>query len=127
MPMDKAKYPDNWKEISRGIRERDGWKCVWCGLANGVVGYRERGRFVQLADCRENCGMEIDAAIEDGYKVIVIVLTVAHLDHNPQNCDPSNLVSLCQKCHLNYDQDHHLRNAKATRRAKRLRVQPELF
>lgn len=27
-------------------------------------------------------------------------LTVHHLDLNPANCDPSNLVALCQRCHL---------------------------
>ena len=28
------------------------------------------------------------------------MLTVHHLDMNPANCDPSNLVALCQSCHL---------------------------
>lgn len=28
------------------------------------------------------------------------VLTVDHLDHNPANCDRSNLMALCQRCHL---------------------------
>ena len=28
------------------------------------------------------------------------VLTVHHLDMNPSNCDSSNLVALCQRCHL---------------------------
>jgi 5-methylcytosine-specific restriction endonuclease McrA len=127
MPIDYKKYPKNWKEVSRNIRERDGWKCAWCGLANGVIGYRHHGGFVELADCKANMGMEVDAAVDDGHRVIQIVLTVAHLDHEPMNCDPSNLVALCQKCHLNYDQDHHRRNASATRRAKRVRDQPELF
>ena len=27
-------------------------------------------------------------------------LTVHHLDMDPVNCDASNLVALCQKCHL---------------------------
>jgi 5-methylcytosine-specific restriction endonuclease McrA len=28
------------------------------------------------------------------------ILTVHHLDMNPQNCDFQNLVALCQVCHL---------------------------
>lgn len=28
------------------------------------------------------------------------VLTVDHLDHNPRNCETSNLMALCQRCHL---------------------------
>lgn len=27
-------------------------------------------------------------------------LTVHHLDENPQNCDPINLLACCQRCHL---------------------------
>jgi hypothetical protein len=31
------------------------------------------------------------------------VLTVAHLDHRPENCDRSNLKALCAPCHCRYD------------------------
>jgi hypothetical protein len=30
-------------------------------------------------------------------------LTVAHLDHNPANCDRANLRALCAPCHCRYD------------------------
>jgi len=46
------------------------------------------------ADWRcENCGHEHDP--ENGY-----CLTVHHLDLNKSNCDRTNLVALCQRCHL---------------------------
>lgn len=32
-----------------------------------------------------------------------IVLTVAHLDHDPSNCAEDNLKALCQRCHNRYD------------------------
>ena len=48
-----------------------------------------------------------------------IMLTVAHLDHTPQNCDEGNLKAMCQRCHLRYDRDHHIRNASATRAARK--------
>jgi len=41
----------------------------------------------------ELCGHEHDP--ETGY-----TLTVHHLDGDPSNCDPENLVALCQRCHL---------------------------
>jgi len=31
------------------------------------------------------------------------VLTVAHLDHTPENCEPQNLKAMCQRCHNKYD------------------------
>lgn len=55
---------------------------------------------------------------EEDTKPIVIVLTCAHLDHQPENCDPSNLRMFCQRHHLAYDHDHHRANAQAKRRAK---------
>lgn len=45
-----------------------------------------------------------------------VVLTVAHLDHTPENCDPANLKDSCQRCHNRYNQPR--RNAEATRRRK---------
>lgn len=32
-----------------------------------------------------------------------VVLTIAHLDHDPTNNDPSNLKAMCQRCHNKYD------------------------
>lgn len=48
----------------------------------------------------------------------IIVLTTAHLNHDPTDCRPENLAAMCQRHHLAYDHDHHRRNAQATRRAK---------
>ena len=54
-----------------------------------------------------------------GERAIVIVLTVAHLDHNPANNDPSNLAALCQRCHLRHDAAQHAASARHTRDRKR--------
>lgn len=48
----------------------------------------------------------------------IVVLTIAHLDHQPENCTPENLRALCQRHHLAHDHAHHRANAQATRRAK---------
>lgn len=50
-------------------------------------------------------------------RIIRIVLTVAHLDHRPENNDPTNLKALCQRCHLRYDA-----RSKAERRKERERT-----
>ena len=93
MPMNRSLYPDNWEEISNRIRfERAGGVCEWCGV--------EHGEF------------------HPDYPDKLVVLTTAHLDHDPKNCDESNLVALCQWCHLRYDAPEHRKHAAETRRRK---------
>ena len=72
----KARYPKDWKAISLSIRARAGNKCEECAAVNG------------------------EPHPLTGSKV---VLTTAHLDHTPENCDPSNLRAWCQRCHNRYD------------------------
>ena len=60
---------------------------------------------------------------ENGCTYIVIVLTVAHLDHNPENCTDSNLASLCQRCHNIYDRPHR----NETRRIARRKRDPQIM
>lgn len=55
--------------------------------------------------------------------LIKIVLTVAHLDHDIDNNDYSNLKHLCQRCHNRYDRENRNKN----RRENKLTKQPELF
>ena len=49
-------------------------------------------------------------------KLIMIVLTIAHLDHQPENCHPANLAAWCQRHHLAYDAEHHKITAYRTRK-----------
>ena len=93
----RALYPANWKEISAGIRARAGNRCEWVDGA---------GR------CEAVNGKPHPLT---GSKV---VLTTAHLDHNPAHCHPSNLMSMCQLHHLRYDAAHHAKNAAETRRKR---------
>ena len=46
-----------------------------------------------------------ELACADGrlIKVILIVLTVAHLNHEPEDCREENLAALCQRCHNRHD------------------------
>jgi 5-methylcytosine-specific restriction endonuclease McrA len=81
---DRSRYPSNWKDIRQDILARADNKCEFCGIENYTI--------------REN-----------GSKV---VLTIAHLDHTPENCDYSNLRALCQKCHNTYDMPNRVKNRK---------------
>jgi hypothetical protein len=100
-PENRARYPKNWREISHTIRfDRAAGRCECtghCGLDHG-------GR------CQARNGQPNPIT---GSKV---VLTVAHLNHQPQDCRPENLLGACQLCHLRYDRDHHRETAAATRR-----------
>ena len=41
------------------------------------------------------------------------VLTIAHLDHQPENNELSNLMAMCQRCHNTYDAPNRTRNRRA--------------
>ena len=96
MPMEKHRYPANWKEIATAVKDAAGWKCEECGK-----------------QCRKP-GEPLDTHRR--------TLTVHHIDHVPENCDPSNLIALCAPCHLKADKEHHAetrRRHTASRNAKR--------
>jgi 5-methylcytosine-specific restriction endonuclease McrA len=105
-PENRARYPKDWKAISLSIRARAAGQCECmgeCGLHRDGSAPRR---------CQEFNGLP---ALYARGKV---VLTVAHLDHTPENCAPENLKAMCQRCHLRYDADHHRKNASATRARK---------
>lgn len=41
-----------------------------------------------------------------------IILTIAHLNHEPEDCRPENLRALCQRCHNQYDAKHRVETRK---------------
>jgi hypothetical protein len=124
-PENLKRYPANWKEIRAGILARAGNCCEWqgCAVANHLVGYwlGIPSKFVTVAGASAGALLDI-AHPEDGFvmnvKMTKIVLTIAHLDHTPENNDPSNLMAMCQRHHLAYDQKHHAVNSYMTRKAK---------
>jgi 5-methylcytosine-specific restriction endonuclease McrA len=113
-PENKALYPRDWPAIREGILERAGNRCEWCGVENRAVGYRDaQGRFHE-----DPAGAEV-MALEAEPGAVKIVLTVAHLDHDPTNNAKSNLAALCQQCHLRHDAREHAAHAAETRRRQR--------
>lgn len=127
-PENKHRYPANWKQIRASILERAGHKCEQCKAPNRTLIARGTGSdegTYMLACGGEvfdaETGEELGLARGSEYQVqrfTEVVLTIAHLDHVPEHCEPDNLRALCQRCHLRYDQAHHQANAATTRRAR---------
>lgn len=113
-------YPPaaEWREIRKRILARAGNACecdALCGLAH--VGGRclaPNGlRLVRRTRVDGLTAWSLDAA------GVLVVLTIAHVDHDPSHNDDGNLRALCQRCHLRLDRDQHKRNAAATRARKK--------
>jgi hypothetical protein len=96
-PENRDRYPDDWQEISRRIRvDRAGHRCECTGECGRLPGH--------LGDDGRCRNINRRPAYSTGSRV---VLTVAHLNHTPEDCRDENLKAMCQGCHLHYDRDHH--------------------
>jgi hypothetical protein len=103
-PENAKRYPKDWKAISLEVRAAAGWRCEGSPL---------------YPDCRAANGEPHPVT---GGKV---VLTVAHLDHVPENCDRANLRAWCQRCHNTYDMP--MRRAGIAARARLADPTADLF
>ena len=121
MPMNKANYAPDWRSISLRIRERDGWTCKWCGIEHNAiirrleddVSYTYYGQYTTKDEWDRKWARALP-------KLVRIVLTVAHIDHDSTNNTDDNLAALCQRCHLRHDAQQHTSNAARTRRARKI-------
>jgi hypothetical protein len=113
--MNRSLYPAKWNEIATAIKEGAGWHCEECKKPCRRLG-ESWPDFVGrvLAEYGPNEWYEETWQ----KKPTKFTLTVAHLDHNPQNCDRANLKAMCAPCHLRYDAVLHAKNARATRAKK---------
>lgn len=116
----KARYPRDWKTVVvPRIKARSGNRCE----CTGQCGHQHFG-IAKPNRCLLWNGDVIDdnLAVEEWRRV---VLTVAHLDHTPENCADDNLLHLCQGCHNRYDAPH--RRAGIKERARAPRAVGDLF
>jgi len=97
MPIDYKKYPPNWRsEIVPRILKRADNCCEICGVMNHEFIHRKitnNAIFVYQTFGKKT---------PKGYKrAVKIILTVHHLDHDPENHDVKDgrLKALCQRCH----------------------------
>jgi hypothetical protein len=103
-PENRARYPADWKSISLEVRTAAGWRC------EGSPAWPE---------CRAENAKPHPATGS------TVVLTVAHLDHKPENCDRANLKAWCQRCHNTYDAP--MRRAGIAERARAKAAAADLF
>jgi hypothetical protein len=108
MPVDMGRYPKNWKAISYRIRF-----------------VRANGRCECTGECgTEHVGGRCNAVHGQANPLThsTVWLTVAHLGtgtgdkHDKMDVRDENLKAMCQHCHLLFDLNEHIANAKATRR-----------
>lgn len=90
MPMEIKRYPADWRRIAREVKDTAGWKCQKCGK-----------------QCRRP-GEPFDTHKR--------TLTVAHLNHTPEDVSAKNLMAMCAPCHLRYDAVHHAETRRNKRR-----------
>lgn len=119
MPIDYKRYPPNWKtELRPAVLTRAQNACECCGVKNYTVTRSSAENYLRYAHNHESIAearktyevvMGSDFPYDDW---IIIVLTVAHLDHDISHNELSNLKALCQRCHLNYDRKDNTRRRK---------------
>ncbi|WP_439597961.1 hypothetical protein [Falsiroseomonas sp.] len=85
---ERSRYPKNWPEISLRIRrDRAGWRCET--VQDGARCEAQQGQPHPITGS-------------------MVVLTVGHLNHQPEQSGDENLRAMCQRCHLAWDREHHL-------------------
>jgi len=118
MPIDYRHYPPDWKERRARILNRAQHCCEHCGLPNYCVVWRCEGQDFEMAGVGESFqhAREIrnQAWQETDQRPRIVILTVAHLDHDEWNHDVSDdrLAALCQRCHFHHDRSDNERRKR---------------
>lgn len=111
-PDQRRRYPADWPVISLRIRkERARDRCECDGRCGRIIPDHEPDPITSAPRCTAWQGEPSEISGEP------IVLTVAHLDHDPEHSTDENLLAMCQACHLSYDAEHHAASRAARRAA----------
>lgn len=111
MPMNRALYPPDCEAIALQIKEAANWQCQQCGkpCRKSHVDWDEFADWLET-NYPDWYGLSFKYVADDesgewGYvaQPVRFCLTVAHLNHQPEDCRPENLKALCAPCHLRYD------------------------
>lgn len=118
-----------WRSAKAAVHARAGGRCECtgeCGAAHdgGRCGAPDRA-FITRDELephrwRPHGACSLCLGGDPGCQPVQVVLTVAHLDHDPTRHDPERLRHFCQRCHNVYDSPLRQANAAATRARKRL-------
>lgn len=100
--MDYSQYHPDWRDIIRpAILQRDNYSCRVCGIRHKATVYKlASGAYME---CDE---FTAEWARNQGKRVFKLSLQIAHLDHNKENNEPANLMTLCPRHHAKFDADH---------------------
>jgi len=123
MPVSKALRPlygPDWREVSQRIRfDRAQGRCEGCGRAHGaILLVLPTGARIDLSPHQPRLPGLLKPRPAP-LRRLRIILTTAHLDHDPTNGADDNLAAWCQRCHLEYDLQHHLETRRQTIEARR--------
>ena len=118
MPINYKLYPRDWKSrIVPAVNRRSKGKCEQCSRANYSLIYS-----MKVAHSRKGkkCFRALwldEPPVNTSYRKIKVILTVAHLDHDPFNFNVTldRLKHLCQLCHFRYDSENRARKHRETK------------
>ena len=98
--MNRELYPQNWDEIALKIKTEANWTCEECGRP-----CRRPGESMTEFLSRVGSGIARKYPISNGDRTAYqrFTLTVAHLNHKPEDCRRNNLRAWCAPCHCRYD------------------------
>lgn len=102
-----------WPAIRAAIREqRAGLACECSGQCGdrhqeGRCGARHLTWICRRPDRPAEYTVAERGLVVDGVRARRIIIGVAHLDHDPTNNSHSNLLAVCQRCHLLHDRQQH--------------------
>lgn len=132
MPIDYKRYPTNWlNEIRPRIMQRANNTCecagcdfrhleqVWAVKYKGKTAwFREYDVAMAQPKTFESKRNKSTGIVEiiPNPKLVTVVLTIAHLDHDEtnHNIQDYRLMAMCQLCHLRYDAKEKFRRRLTT-------------
>jgi len=124
-----------WREVRARILVRASGRCERCGAPNHTrvarydaqpgwgYGYDD-GAVYSPEGPRPHRVRGSEMPAPD--RVVVIVLTIAHLNHDARDNRDENLAALCQACHNAHDAGFRAANARGTRQRTKDAARPLL-
>jgi hypothetical protein len=104
-------YPLDWEEqIRPPILTRASGRCECrgeCGVSHAQSVGSAAWYIIGSDDA--HCGLLHESLrfSATANELVRVILTIAHRDHDPRNCDDDNLRAWCEPCHLRYDGELH--------------------
>lgn len=129
MPIDYRKYHPEWQMIRSDILKRADNRCEICkvpnhehvirGIRDGIEVYQDMSGIIWRTADGAKLGEDYFGEFYD-YRMIKVVLTISHQDHDINNNDYGNLKALCQLHHLRHDREDNARRRKSKSKTKQL-------